>query len=299
MIKDKAVNRSAMRFQSADQRGGRNVEDRIKELEDIARRIRIDVVTMIYKAGDGHPGASLSVTDMITALYFDVMNVDPNYPRKVDRDRFILSKGHACPSLYAALARKGYFSRDELPGLRSLGSGLQGHPDMNKTPGIDSTSGSLGNGVSVGLGMVLAGRLRGHDYFTYVITGDGEIQEGVIWEAAMAASKYKTGRLIVFVDNNGIQSGGPVEEISGLYPILPKWEAFGWHCQEIDGHDYGQILNAIEKAQACTDRPSLIQAHTTKGQGVPFMVGDNSWHKRAPTAEEYQEAMRALGGPCS
>jgi transketolase len=275
------------------------VQDRIRNLESTARQIRIDIVTMIHKAGDGHPGASLSVTDLITALYFDVMNVDPSMPRKVDRDRFILSKGHACPSLYAALARRGYFSREELPGLRSLESRLQGHPDMHKTPGIDSTSGSLGNGVSVGLGMTLAGRITGHDYFTYVITGDGEIQEGVIWEAAMAASKYKAGRLIVFVDNNGIQSGGPVEEVSGLYPILPKWEAFGWHGQEIDGHDFGQILGAIEKAQACTDRPSLIQAHTVKGQGVPFMIGDNSWHKRVPTVEEWHEAMRALGGPCS
>ena len=276
----------------------RNMQDRIRELEDIARQIRIDIVTMIHKAGDGHPGGSLSVTDMITALYFDIMNVDPNHPEKPDRDRFILSKGHACPALYAALARKGYFSRDELPRLRSLESQLQGHPDMNKTPGIDSTAGSLGNGVSIGLGMVLAGRLTGHEYFTYVITGDGEIQEGVIWEAAMSASKYKAGRLIVFVDNNGIQSGGPVDKVSGLYPILPKWEAFGWHCQEINGHDFNQILSAIEKAQACTDQPSVIQAHTIKGQGIPFMVGDNSWHKRVPTTEEYQEAMRHLGGPC-
>lgn len=272
------------------------MQHRIRELEDIARQIRIDIVTMIHQAGDGHPGGSLSATDMITALYFDIMNVDPDHPGKADRDRFILSKGHACPALYAALARKGYFSRDELPGLRSLESKLQGHPDMNKIPGIDSTSGSLGNGISIGLGMVLAGRLTGHDYFTYVITGDGEIQEGVIWEAAMAAVKYKAGRLIVLVDNNGIQSGGPVEKVSGLYPILPKWEAFGWHCQEIDGHDMGQILDAIEKARACEDRPSVIQAHTIKGQGIPFMVGDNSWHKRVPTIEEFQEAMRALGG---
>lgn len=274
------------------------MKNRIRELEDIAREIRIDVVTMIHRAGDGHPGASLSATDLITALYFEVMNIDPADPQKADRDRFILSKGHACPALYAALARKGYFSRDELPGLRSLESRLQGHPDMNKIPGVDCTSGSLGNGVSIGLGMVLASRLTVHDYFTYVITGDGEIQEGVVWEAAMAAGKYKAGRLIVFVDNNGIQSGGAVDEVSGLYPIRLKWEAFGWHCQEIDGHDFEQILDAVEKAKACTDRPSLIQAHTVKGKGVPFMVGDNSWHKRVPTAEEYREAMRALGGPC-
>jgi transketolase len=274
------------------------VQDRIRKLENIARQIRIDIVTMIHKAGDGHPGASLSVTDMITALYFEVMNVDPANPQKADRDRFILSKGHACPCLYAALARRGYFSPGELTGLRKLESMLQGHPDMNKIPGIDSTSGSLGNGISIGLGMVLAARLTGRDYYTYVITGDGEIQEGIIWEAAMAAVKYKTDRLIVLVDNNGIQSGGRVDEISGLYPILPKWKAFGWHCQEIDGHDMGQILDAIKKAQACTDRPSLILAHTVKGQGVPFMVGDNSWHKRVPTIDEYRQAMRVLGGPC-
>ncbi len=274
------------------------MQNRIRELQEIARQIRIDILTMIYKAGDGHPGASLSVADLITALYFDVMNIDPKNPRKPDRDRLILSKGHACPALYAALARLGYFSRDELPGLRSLGSMLQGHPDMNKTPGVDSTSGSLGNGISIGLGMVLAARLTGRDYFTYVITGDGELQEGVVWEAAMTAVKYKAGRLIVLVDNNGLQSGGPVEEVSGLYPILPKWQAFGWHCQEIDGHNFEQILSAVQQARACTDRPSLILAHTLKGQGVPFIIADNSWHKRVPTAEEYQRAMQCLGGPC-
>ncbi len=273
--------------------------DTIRELEEIARWLRIDIVTMIHKARDGHPGGALSVTDLITALFFHVMDVDPANPRWEDRDRFILSKGHACPALYAALARKGYFSRDDLVGLRSLESHLQGHPDMNKTPGIDSTSGSLGNGISIGLGMVLAGRITQRDYFTYVITGDGEIEEGIVWEAAMSAAKYKAGRLTVFVDNNGIQSGGPVAQVSGLDPILPKWEAFGWHCQEIDGHDFGQILGAVERAKANTEQPSVILAHTVKGQGVPYMVGDNSWHKRVPTKQEYEQAMRALGGPCS
>ncbi|MBN1507085.1 MAG: transketolase [Sedimentisphaerales bacterium] len=272
--------------------------DTIRELQEIARLIRIDVVTMIHKAGDGHPGAALSATDLIAALYFHVMKVDPAHPQWRDRDRFILSKGHACPALYAALARKGYFPHDDLVGLRSLGSHLQGHPDMNKTPGIDSTSGSLGNGISVGLGMVLAGRITGCDYFSYVVTGDGEIEEGVVWEAAMAAKKYQAGRLVVIVDNNGIQSSGPVEEVGGLNPILPKWEAFGWHCQEIDGHDFNQILHAIGNAKANVEQPSLILAHTIKGQGVPFMVGDNSWHKRVPTRQEYEEAMRALGGAC-
>jgi transketolase len=275
------------------------VQDIVQELKEIARLIRIDVVTMIYKAGDGHPGAALSATDLITALYFHVMNIDPADPAKPDRDQFILSKGHACHALYAALARKGYFSRDDLPRLRSLESHLQGHPDMNKTPGVDFTSGSLGNGISIALGMVLAARVTRRDYFTYVITGDGEIEEGIVWEAAMSAKKYKAGRLIVIVDNNGIQSGGPVGDVSGLNPILPKWEAFGWHCQEIDGHDFGQILRAIENAKARVEQPSLILARTIKGQGVPFMVGDNSWHKRVPTRQEYEEAMRALGGPCS
>lgn len=273
--------------------------DTIRELQEIARLLRIDIVTTIHKAGDGHPGAALSAADLIAALFFGIMKIDPAHPDWPDRDRFILSKGHACPALYAALARKGYFSGDDLVGLRSLESHLQGHPDMNKTPGVDSTSGSLGNGVSIGLGMVLAGRITGHDYFTYVITGDGEIQEGIVWEAAMAARKYQAGRLIVFVDNNGIQSGGPVSQVSGLNPILPKWEAFGWHCQEIDGHDFAQILSAVKNAQANTEKPSMILAHTIKGQGVPFMIGDNSWHKRVPTPEEYEQAMRALGGPCS
>lgn len=271
----------------------------LRRLEDIARLIRIDIVTMIHKAGDGHPGAALSAADLITALYFEVMNVDPAHPDKKDRDRFILSKGHACPALYAALARKGYFPRDDLVRLRTLDCHLQGHPDMNKTPGVDFTSGSLGNGIAVGLGMTLAGRMAGLDYSTYVVTGDGEIQEGIVWEAAMSARKYRAGRLVVFVDNNGIQSGGPVDQVSGLNPILPKWEAFGWHCQEINGHDFGQILRAVENAKTNTEQPSLILAHTVKGQGVPFMIGDNSWHKRVPTVEEYREAMRVLGGPCS
>lgn len=275
------------------------MKDNIRELEEIARLIRIDVVTMIHKAGDGHPGPALSATDLITALYFHIMNVDPKNPDWENRDRFILSKGHACPALYAALARKGYFPRSDLVGLRSLESHLQGHPDMNKTAGIDSTSGSLGNGVGIGLGMALAGRYFGRDYFTYVITGDGEIEEGVVWEAAMSAKKYKAGRLIVFVDNNGIQSGGPIEQVSGLNPILPKWEAFGWHCQEINGHDFSEILRAVENAKSDTELPSLILAHTIKGKGVPFMIGDNSWHKRVPTKEEFKEAMRALGGECS
>ena len=269
-------------------------EEDILALQGHARQLRRDVVTMIHLAGDGHPGPALSVADLVAALYFKAMRVNPADPQWAARDRFILSKGHACPTLYAALARRGFFSPEVLPTLRRLGSILQGHPDMKKTPGIDTTSGSLGNGISIGLGMALAARVNQQEYFTYVITGDGEIQEGVVWEAAMAAVHYKAGRLIVFVDNNGQQSGGPVRQVSGLYPIRPKWEAFGWRCQEIDGHDLRAILAAIELAQAETDRPSCILARTVKGKGIPFMEADNSWHKRVPTKDELDQALAVL-----
>ncbi len=266
----------------------------IGDLEGAARQIRRDVVTMIHFAGDGHPGPALSAVDIITALYFKVMRVDPTNPLWPARDRFILSKGHACPTLYAALARRGFFSLEALPSLRSLGSILQGHPDMKKTPGVDSTSGSLGNGISIGLGMVLAARVNRLDYFAYVIAGDGEIEEGIVWEAAMAAAHYRAGRLIVFVDSNGYQSSGVVSEVSGLYPIRPKWEAFGWHCQEIDGHDMHAILIAVERAQQEEGRPSCIIANTVKGKGIPFMEADNSWHKRVPTRDELDQALAIL-----
>ncbi len=269
-------------------------EQDLREVGAAARQIRRDIVTMVHLAGDGHPGPALSVTDIVAALYFKVLRVNPCEPLWEGRDRFILSKGHACPALYAALARRGFFSPDALPSLRSLGSILQGHPVMKRTPGVDSTSGSLGNGVSIGLGMTLAARVNRQDYYTYVVVGDGEIQEGIVWEAAMAAVHYKAGRLIVFVDHNGQQSGGPVREVSGLYPILPKWEAFGWHCQEIDGHDLEAIFTAIERAQAEKDRPSCIVARTVKGKGIPFMEADNSWHKRVPTKDELERALAIL-----
>ena len=268
----------------------------IVHLTEMARLLRKDVLTMIHLAGDGHPGPALSVADIVTALYFHVMRIDPEHPDWPQRDRCVLSKGHACPTLYAALARRGFFSPDVLPSLRSLGSILQGHPDLNKTPGIDMTTGSLGNGISIGLGMALAGRYQGYEYMTYVITGDGELEEGVIWEAAMAAVHYRVGRLVVFVDHNGYQSGGKIEDVSGLLPILPKWEAFGWHCQEIDGHNFREILEAIHYAQAETEWPSVIVARTVKGKGVPFMAGDNTWHKRVPTEAELREALEVLGG---
>ena len=267
----------------------------VAQLQAIANQLRLDVVRMVHDAKDGHPGPALSAIDMITTLYFREMNIDPANPQWADRDRFILSKGHACPALYAALARKGYFSVDEFKGLRGMGCLLQGHPCMKKTPGVDMTSGSLGNGLSIGVGMAIAGKYRKKSYNTYVILGDGEIQEGIIWEAAMCAKRYQLNNLIVFVDHNGWQSGGQVEEISGLLPILPKWEAFGWHCQAIDGHDFTQIITAIENARK-TPGPSVIIAKTVKGKGLPYMENDNSWHKRVPTDEELSVAVGILGG---
>lgn len=268
----------------------------IAYLQDCARRIRKDVVEMVYRTKDGHPSPSFSVAEILAALYFHILRIDPVHPKWEDRDRFILSKGHACPALYAALARRGYFSPDELTTLRYLHSNLQGHPYEPKTPGLDSTTGSLGNGVSIGLGMALAARIRKQDYRVYVITGDGELGEGLIWEAAMAAGHHKMGNLTVFVDNNNYQSGGTVGEISGPYPIAEKWADFGWHTQTIDGHDIAQILDAVEQAKLVVDRPSVIVAKTVKGQGLSFMVGDNTWHKRVYTDAEYGQAMVELGG---
>jgi transketolase len=268
----------------------------IAYLQDCARRIRKDVVEMVYRTKDGHPSPSFSVAEILAALYFHILRIDPENPKWEDRGRFILSKGHACPALYAALARRGYFSPDELTTLRYLHSNLQGHPYEPKTPGLDSTTGSLGNGVSIGLGMAMAARIRKQDYRVYVITGDGELGEGLIWEAAMAAGHHKMANLTVFVDNNNYQSGGTVGEISGPYPIAEKWADFGWHTQTIDGHDIAQILEAVEQAKLVVDRPSVIVAKTVKGQGLSFMVGDNTWHKRVYTDAEYEQAMVELGG---
>jgi transketolase len=270
--------------------------ERIANLEERARQVRRDVVEMVYRTGDGHPGPSMSAADLITALYFDILKIDPARPDWEERDRFVLSKGHACPALYSALARRGYFPPEELLTLRFLHSRLQGHPYAPKTIGLDATTGSLGNGLSIGLGMALAARIRKLDYRVYVITGDGELGEGLIWEAAMCAGHQKASNLTVFVDNNNYQSGGTVGEITGVYPIEDKFAAFGWHTLTVDGHDFGQILDAVEQARLEKARPSAIIARTVKGKGVSFMVGDNSWHKRVYTTDEYQKALAELGG---
>lgn len=265
-------------------------------LKEIANELRLEVITMVHRAGDGHPGPALSIADIVAVLYFRVMNINPEKPDWEQRDRFILSKGHACPVLYAALAKKGYFSKNKLPGLRSLNSILQGHPDMVKTPGIDMTSGSLGNGISIGSGIAAAGKIKGLSYNTYVITGDGELQEGVIWESAMSAVHYNLNNLIVFIDHNAFQSGGSIDSINkATRPVINKWKAFGWHCQEINGHNIQEIITSIKNARREETRPSVIVARTIKGKGVPFMENDNSWHKRVPTEIEVKKAAKSLG----
>ncbi len=271
------------------------MNENIPDLARIANSLRADVLRMVHVGGDGHPGPALSVADIVATLYFSVLRVDPERPDWPQRDRLILSKGHACPVVYAALVRLGFMPPETLGTLRCLHSMLQGHPDMLKTPGIDMTTGSLGNGLSIGLGMALAGRYSGRDYAVHVIAGDGEMQEGIIWEAVMAAAHHGAGRLTLWIDNNGWQSGGRVAQIAGLEPIGPKLAAFDWHVQEIDGHDHEAILDAAQAAAAIADRPSAIVAHTVKGKGVPFIENDNSWHKRVPTSDELERALVALG----
>lgn len=266
------------------------------ELKRMANRLRLDVVETVHAAGDGHPGPCMSVADLISVLYFEEMRLNPKEPGWRERDRFILSKGHACPILYAALARRGFFSLEELPKLRSLEGMLQGHPDMHKTPGVDSVSGSLGNGVAIGLGMALGLRQQGIGSYVYVAVGDGEMNEGVIWEAAMAAAWHKAGNLIVFGDCNNEQSGGRCTEMTSLYPVYEKWEAFHWHVQRIDGHNISEIRRAIDAAREVKDRPSFIEMKTVKGKNIPYMEDNNAWHKRTPTREEVEIARKALEG---
>jgi len=291
--------------------------ERINRLNTIATQVRRDVVNTIYYAGDGHPGPSLSIADILTALYFDIMRLNPVDPGWQQRDRFILSKGHACPMLYAVLARRGYFPPVELKTLRSLGSRLQGHPVMKSTPGVDATSGSLGHGISQGCGMAIAANRRGDDNLVFVLTGDGELNEGIVWEAAMCVAKFKLANVIAIVDNNGVQSGGTVEKIGGLVKLREKWEAFGWYTVEIDGHNMEQLIsvldNAAKRGRASRekregmsivadqapphpDQPVVFIAHTIKGKGLPYMEGNNAWHKRVPTDEEREQAMSILGG---
>lgn len=269
----------------------------ITELQTKANELRLEAVRMVHQGGDGHPGPALSIADIITALYFEIMNIDPSRPDWEDRDRLILSKGHSCPILYAALSSKGYFGAPvEDYKLRALGSIFQGHPVMGKTPGVDMTSGSLGNGIALGAGMALAAKLRKKDFRVYVIVGDGELQEGIIWEGAQIAAAHCLDNLTVFVDKNNLQSGGSICGTIRYDNAAEKFAAFNWQVQEICGHDFGQILGAAEQAKKNQGRPQVIVCDCIKGKGLPFMENDNSWHKGVPSKEQYEEAAAILGG---
>jgi transketolase len=266
----------------------------IPELEKMARQLRRHVITMIATAGSGHPGGSLSAADIVTALYFKVMRHDPKNPQWPDRDRFVLSKGHAAPILYAALAECGYFPVEELSTLRKLGSRLQGHTDRTLTPGVEMSAGSLGQGLSYGIGMALAGRLDKLNYQVYVLLGDGECDEGQVWEAAMFAPHHGVDNLTAIVDHNDLQLDGRVCDIMGIEPLVDKWRAFNWHVIEINGHDMGEILKALKKAREIKGKPTVIIAHTVKGKGVSFMEGNVDFHGKAPNQQETEQALKEL-----
>jgi transketolase len=263
----------------------------LSELQGKARCLRCHIIGMTATAGSGHPGGSLSSADIVAALYFSVLRHDPERPQWEDRDRFVLSKGHAAPVLYAALAESGYFPRELLYGLRKCDSPLQGHPDMDLLPGVEASTGSLGQGLSIANGMALAGRLDGKDYRVYVLMGDGEVDEGQVWEAAMAAAHYKLDSVTAILDRNRQQIDGWTRDVMSLEPLADKWRAFGWHVLEADGHDIQAILEALEAAQQVKGRPSIVIAHTTKGKGASFMEGNLRFHGNAPDREEMDRGL--------
>ena len=266
----------------------------IEELKKIAKNIRKGIIEAVYNGQSGHPGGSLSIADIMTVLYFYEMNIDPNMPKKEDRDRLVLSKGHCAPALYSTLAHRGYFDIEELKKLRKIDSRLQGHPDMNKVPGVDMTTGSLGQGLSAANGMAIAGKLDKKNYRVYCIMGDGEIEEGQVWEAAMASNKYKLDNLCVIVDNNNLQIDGTIEKVMSSYPIDEKFKSFGFQVINIDGHNIQEIIDAFDVAKNVKDRPVCIIAKTIKGKGVSFMENKAEWHGNAPNEEQYKIAMEDL-----
>lgn len=271
-------------------------KSRVAFLEKKANELRANIITMIHEAKSGHPGGALSIADIVTALYFDEMRIDPANPGWRERDRLILSKGHTCPVVYAALAMRGYYALDHIHTLRKLGSILQGHPDMKKTPGLDMTSGSLGQGLSAGVGMAIGAKLDKLPSRVFVILGDGEIQEGQVWEAAMSAAKYKLDNLVAIVDCNNLQVDGFCTDIMPVEPLDKKWAAFGWEVIMIDGHDMSEVLAAFAKAKKTQGRPTCILAKTVKGKGVSYMENVCEWHGIAPDAEQYRSAMDELEG---
>ena len=264
------------------------------ELKKIANNVRKGIVTSVHSAKAGHPGGSLSAADIFTYLYFEEMNIDPKNPKMENRDRFVLSKGHTAPGLYSALANRGYFPVEELTTLRKLGSRLQGHPCMQDTPGVDMSSGSLGQGISAAAGLALSAKLDNRDFRVYTLLGDGEIQEGQVWEASMFAGFRKLDNLVVIVDNNGLQIDGPVDQVCSPYPIDKKFEAFNFHVINIDAHDFDQIRAAFKEARETKGMPTAIIAHSVKGKGVSFMENNVSWHGTAPNDEQYAVAMADL-----
>ncbi len=264
------------------------------ELKKTACKVRLWTVEGVFNAKSGHPGGSLSAADIMTYLYFKEMNVDPKNPKDPKRDRFVLSKGHCCPALYAALALKGFFPTEEIKSLRHIGAMLQGHPDMKNTPGVDMSSGSLGQGISAACGMALSAKLSGDSYRVYAMLGDGECEEGQVWEAAMFASHYKLDNLFAIVDYNGLQIDGSIEDVAGLDKLNEKFKAFGFEVFETDGHDFEQIEDALGKAKTIKDKPVAIIAKTVKGKGVSYMENQVGWHGKAPNAEQYKTAMDEL-----
>ena len=264
--------------------------------EEIARRVRVDIIKATFNAGSGHPGGSLSCADILTALYFGEMNIDPEDPDMKGRDRFVLSKGHAVPAQYSVLAERGYFPVSDIMTLRKLGSPFQGHGNMRKVPGIEMSTGSLGQGFSASVGMAIANRLDNNGARVYTLLGDGEIQEGIVWEAAMSAAHYKLADLTAIVDWNGLQIDGRNDDVMTVAPIKEKFEAFGWHAISIDGHDFGQIFDALDATRAETEKPTAIIAKTVKGKGVSYMEDQAGWHGKAPGEEEAKQAVQELGG---
>jgi len=269
---------------------------KLEILEQKATILRKDIVEMLYKAGSGHPGGSLSAVEILSALYFKEMNVDEKNPTWKERDRFVLSKGHAAPVLYAALGEKGFFPKSELWKLRKIGNLLQGHPEMKNIPGVDMSTGSLGQGFSTAVGMALGLKTDKSESRVFTLLGDGELQEGIVWEAAMAAAHYNLDNLTAFVDYNGLQIDGPNEEVMGVNPITDKFKAFGWNVLTADGHNFAEILQALEKAKETKEKPTVIVAKTVKGKGVSFMEDQAGWHGKAPNKEERDQAMNELGG---
>ena len=267
---------------------------RIKELKRISANIKLGALEAVFSASSGHPGGSLSISDILSYLYFEEMNIDPRDPKKADRDRFVLSKGHTAPALYAALAERGYFPREDLKTFRHIDSYLQGHPDMKGTPGVDMTSGSLGLGFSAACGMALSAKISGESYRVYSVLGDGESEEGQVWEAAMFAAHKKLDNLCIFLDYNGLQIDGPISEVNDPSPLDSKFEAFGWNVLVIDGHDIEAIDSAVKAAKACKGKPTAIICRTVKGKGVSFMENSVKWHGSAPNEEQYKQAVSEI-----